>query len=266
MTVGESIEESKPSIHLSLAGADMDVSDALSAAEAAGAESLAIPGSWLEDGVFEEAEERLRRFEVLEAADIAPSSVSSNVPGQTPAIVDAFVEKMSTMLERAARIGAESVTLSLGEPRIAGESGSWEAKVGLLKRVAPFLRRNGVNLRLPLRIPRVGGGSSLAEWAALVRESMSPDIGIELRIHPHESGGGTPPEGLEGAFLLLVGSASFVFEPEMGNSLSPKLLRQWFDAFDAPVFDGAVFARPRVTSMAALESALSALKGPFALM
>ena len=252
---------------MSLGGAAaLDPIEALDAVERAGIERVAVPGRWIEDdGAFDRTKQALGRFDVFEVADIAPSSVSGNIAGQSPSIVDSFVERMAEMIERAAALGARRVSLSLGEPEIPGESGGGRAKAAVLKRLGPYLVRRGIKLGVPLRIPRVGGGSSLEEWSALIRESMCPNIEIELRIHPHEPDGTKPPEGMAGHFLFNVGSVNFLFEPETGNSLSEKLLRGWFDALDAPTFDGDIIARPRPASIPMLESAIHALGKNFAI-
>jgi hypothetical protein len=264
--ISEATGKTQPRITVSLAGAaELPPAEALAAAERAGIRKIAIPGRWLEDGIFEKVAPLLRPFDVVEAADIAPSNVSSNVASQSPPVIDAFVEKMALAIERAAALGVPRVSLSLGEPEIPGETGGRAAKTRVLKRICPYLVRNDIRMRLPLRVPRVGAGRPLREWTAMAIESMCANIGLELRIHPHEPGGPTPPDGMEGHFLLLVESASFVFEPEIGNSLSEKLLMEWFDAFESPAFGGALTARPRVSSPPALESALSALGQSLAL-
>jgi len=247
----------------SFAGCELPPYDTLSVAETAGIRRIGIPGRWLDDDAFEETKRLLASFEVAEVADLAQSAISGNIIGQSPTIIDSFVEKMAVAIERAADIGAASVSLNLGEPVINGETGGLKERAAILKRLCPFLMGNDVKLKLPVRMPRVGAGCSWDEWSSLVLESMCPNVGLELRIHPHEPGGAEPAEGMERHTLLVIHSACFVFEPGSGNTLTPKSIKGWFDFFDASLFMGELFARPRVATPVALGSALSALSDRF---
>ena len=239
----------------------IDPAVALAAVAAAGFGGVEIPGEWLEDDRVDAARRSIAIGPpVMEVFNIAPSAVASNVAAQSPAVIDAFLEKMGRMIDRAVSVGAESVSLDIGG--LVDSSGNSETRasnVALLKRLCHHLVRKETRLLLPVRFPPPSPNVGIDGWTAVLRESMCPNIRLKMEVHPHEPGGDAPPDELSAPFLFLTDSACFAFEPETGNSLSNALLAKWLGKLSPDIFRGRLVIRPRCSSDASFETAVEKL-------
>ncbi len=260
-TADEIRKPEKKDFAIGISNGTIDPAVALAAVAAAGFGGVEIPGEWLEDDRVDRAR---RAFdigpEVVEVADIAPLAVASNVATQSPAVVDAFFEKMGRMLERAASVGARGVSMHIGGLRDISESGEeWQANIFLLKRLCYHLVDKNMRLLLPVRVPSPSSNDAMDYWTAILRESMCPNIRLKIEAHPHEPGGAAPPDGLAAPFLLMTDSACFAFEPETGNAISVALLAEWFAKLSSETFQGRLVIRPRCSSEGSFEETVEKL-------
>ena len=203
----------------------------------------------MENDIFKVFSPGKRNFEVVSVTDIAPASIAGEIYGQSPKIIDNFVENIHASVYELNKLNIRSCSLNIAGENIFANPEKRQGTIKILKRISSILYEKKITLSLPVRVPATAGNSQ-DNYPVLVRETMSPFVKLAVNIHPHEIKNQTDPDELIGPYRFLMNSVSFIYEPEAGNFLVPKLMDPWFELLIQYRFAGPVIFLPRTANIA----------------
>lgn len=187
-------------------------------------------------------------FKVISITDIAPPSIAGEMPEQGSKIIEDFIENIRIALYDMDKLGINSCSLNIGFENLFANEEKRDKTVQLLKRITPFLFDKKINLSLPVRVP-AGSDINPEYFPAFTREIMSPWVKLAINIHPHEIKNQKTPEEMLKPFRFQMHSVHFIYEPEAGNFLVPKLMTPWFELLEKYQFSGQVIFVPRTSNI-----------------
>ena len=252
---------------ISLSGGIKEWVSALKIVDSSPFDKVELPGACMDDNlkspdcdILKNFPEDKRTFEVVSVTDIAPATISGEIADQNSAIIDNFIKNIRISLDKLERIGIAQGTLNIS-PENAFENEEKHVKqIKLLKQIIPTLSDKRLKLSIPVRIPSVNN-TDPGNFPAFLRETMSPNIKLAIKVHPHEIKNQNSPENLLQPFRFLMTSISFVYEPEAGNLLVDKLLDPWLNILEKHIFPGIVVFVPRTANIAIFNREVERLSG-----
>lgn len=197
--------------------------------------------------------------------DLLPTGLTRGIALQDRRIQENFLGEFSLLLDRAKNAEASGVIVDFELENCFGDSTRDIATDLLLKRLVADLLRTELRLLLPIRFPfnQEAGGSS-EKYLNYLKKLMSPQIGFVLNVYPHElAGRELDLQNLLHWIRFDIDLIRFVYEPETGNRLVPRLLNPWLQLVNDFELDVPLMAAPFFEQSETMEYELLVLRDLF---
>ncbi len=199
-------------------------------------------------------------FAVSNIRNVFDSSLTSIISEQPDRIAEDFRTRFSSFCEKAAECGASTLTMDFGFDS-AFEKPIIEApRIEFVKSLAPLIHNADFRLLLPVRIPSAPGSSAVF-YNSIIRKVMSDRVRLSIDIYPHEIVRGFQPDEALRPYRFTMELLRLVYEPEAGNILVEKTIRQWLEPLAALDYDGTVVFCPKMKDPASFTNEASRLAG-----
>lgn len=162
---------------------------------------------------------------------LMPGELTRDIAVHSERIKAYFLQQMAVLLETAGQLGAEGVVVNFGLESCFDDPARRRENAALIRRLTADLLRTGQKLLLPVRVPFMPeAGGSAEPYLCFLNELMCPNIGFVIAVHPHELAGRefNPAEALHW-LRFDARMIHFVYEPETGNRLVPRLIAPWVE-------------------------------------
>lgn len=197
--------------------------------------------------------------------DLLPTALTREIAMQDQRIQENFLTEFSFLLDRAKNAEASGIIVDFEFESCFSDTVRGAATNSLLKRLSADLLRTECRLLLPIRFPfnpEVKGSSE--KYLNCLRKLMSPQLGFVLNVYPHELAG----QELDLQKLLHwirfdTDLIRFVYEPETGNRLVPRLLKPWLKLIKDFELDVPLMAAPFFEHSETMEYELLVLRDLF---
>jgi len=155
-------------------------------------------------------------------AHLADRSLCRLAPAENLRLRLDFLRMMDRQLTEAARTPVEMVRIDCDFGRAGCEPAYREQLLVLLRAIGGMLEPHDMQLELGGRMP--DEGCRPEQILALLRELPNRKIKLQWEIHPHEPGAAAIPAPVCRLLGYEAETLEFVYEPALGNHLTPKLL------------------------------------------
>ncbi|MDD2478575.1 MAG: hypothetical protein PHS31_01635 [Victivallaceae bacterium] len=178
--------------------------------------------------------------------DVLPIGLTREIALQDRRIQENFLTELALLLDRASNVGASGIVVDFEIESCFADTVRGNATDSLLKRLSADLLRTGLRLLLPIRFPfNPEAEGSSEKYLDCLKKMMSPQIGFVLNVYPHELAG----RELDLKKLLHwirfdTDLIRFIYEPETGNRLVPRLLKPWLQLVNDFELDVPLMAAP----------------------
>lgn len=189
-------------------------------------------------------------LEIAVARELATRDIAPYLDEMPAPACEGLVTAILDALQRCREHGVRAAFLGCGLERISGE----RSEIALATRV-DFLRKlmsrddsSTLRLCLPVRYPQPSPGDREREWAGrIVHEVMHPDCRLALTVFPSELPTDFAVREAIRPVAFQLGLVQFSYEPMLGETIRPEVLRQWLTALRWHGYRGLVVFRPVLT-------------------
>jgi hypothetical protein len=222
---------------------------------------LELPGYYLPKLFSHDV--RLPRKNILQLylRDLLSPSVTREVVMQTGPIRREFKNHFRKLIAESGQAGACGVSADFDFERTFRDSDYLDSLHTLLRSFYGTLHEAELDLVLPVRVPLVPEVETTESYLGTARKFMSNNLSFSLDIHPHElAGKEIDPESVLRWLRFDLSALRFVYEPETGNKLVPKLVEPWLDAVKKLMLSAQIVFVPVVHRRESLENELILLE------
>ncbi|QSH40518.1 hypothetical protein P0136_12860 [Lentisphaerota bacterium ZTH] len=170
----------------------------------------------------------LRRYQNVYLRDLLDPAVSREVLDHSKQIVSEFKNHFNRLVTRAGDCQVSGVSADFDLERALQDKDYASDLLNILRIFAGTAYSADCDLLLPLRVPFLPGKFKTEDYLTFVTAAMIPKLGFSLDIHPHETAGKELPcEEICRWLGFDISVMRFIYEPETGNKLVPKLIEPW---------------------------------------
>ncbi len=201
-------------------------------------------------------------LKITNIIDLVQNSISRGVIDQNDKVKSDIFEYINSTINKNYEFEFNCFTLDLGfSPDSPGKDTS-KHKVNFLKRFMNTLYSKNMTMLLPVRIPDTPPiniqGVFIQE---ILHDVMFNKYKVCLNLYPHEVKRRYNPKSVLQWYDFDLKAVRIIYEPEIGNSLTEKLLKYWLEPLDNIRFKGDIIFCPKTTSFSLLESEIRKLTG-----
>ncbi|MCP3968345.1 MAG: hypothetical protein GY750_02460 [Lentisphaerae bacterium] len=170
----------------------------------------------------------VKRFSDIYLRDLLDPAVSREVLDHSKQIITEFKNHFNRLVSQAGKSGVSAISADFDLERALQDPDYAENLKSILRIFSGAAFSAKCELLLPLRFPSPPGNFKTEDYLTFLTSAMVPQTGFSLDIHPHESVGKEPPcEDIARWIGYDVSVIRFIYEPETGNRLVPKLIEPW---------------------------------------
>lgn len=204
---------------------------------------------------------RSRKLRAINVFDLAESSLCHNLPDQPVKVQLDFARGLDPLL-RARTLAIRGFTIDLGLANASRRPETLASRVDFIKLFYPALYQTGRALRLPARVPDTPDPLVFADTMELIiRQCLFPGVRVCLNVYPHEAKDAIDPREIYRRYRFHLDLVRIVYEPRLGNYLTPKLLEYWLEPLAEIDFNGAVIFCPQIRNFSLYEREIAKITG-----